>query len=95
VAKLRFSSRAEGDLCDITVYTLRTWGDTQTDRYICELEDCCHLLADSPALGRPCNGIRPGLRRMEHGKHVVFYREEDGGMLPQIQAIDDEDDAPG
>jgi plasmid stabilization system protein ParE len=42
---------------------------------------------------------------MEHGKHVVFYREEDGGilvcrilhqrMLPQIQAIDDEDDAPG
>jgi plasmid stabilization system protein ParE len=43
--------------------------------------------------------IRPGLRRMEQGKHVVFYREEPGGilisrilhqrMLPENQAIDD------
>ena len=104
MAKLRFSRRAEGDLYDIAVYTLRTWGDTQTDRYICELEACCRLLADSPGSGRACDEIRPGLRRVEHGKHVVFYREEDRGilvcrilhqrMLPEIQAIDDADDAP-
>ena len=41
---------------------------------------------------------------MEQGKHVVFYREEPGGilisrilhhrMLPEKQAIDDEDDLP-
>ena len=42
---------------------------------------------------------------MEHGKHVVFYREEFRGilvcrvlhrrMLPETQDIDDEDDAFG
>jgi len=91
-------------LYNIGLYTLRTWGEAQTDRYICQLEDCCQLIADNPALGRPCDQIRPGLRRMEQGNHVVFYREEPGGilisrilhrrMLPDKQAIDDEDDSP-
>jgi len=72
--------------------------------YIRQLEDCCQLLADNPALGRPCDETRPGLRRMKQGKHVVFYRQEPGGilisrilhqsMLPEKQAIDDEDDTP-
>jgi toxin ParE1/3/4 len=66
------------------------------------LKDCCQLLADNPALGRQCDEIRPGLRRMKQGKHVVFYRQEPGGilicrilhqsMLPEKQAIDDEED---
>ena len=102
--KFRFSHRAEADLFNIDLYTFRTWGEIQTDRYIRQLEDCCQLLANNPALGRPCDEIRPGLRRMKQGKHVVFYREEPGGilisrilhqsMLPEKQAIDDEDDKP-
>jgi plasmid stabilization system protein ParE len=61
-------------------------------------------MADNPALGRPSDKVRPGLRRMEQGKHVVFYREESGGilitrilhqrMLTDKQAVDDEDDMP-
>ena len=79
-------------------------GEAQTERYIGQLEDCCQLLAGNPGLGRPCDEVRPGLRRMELAKHAVFYREEPGGilicrilherMLPERQAIDDEDDAP-
>jgi toxin ParE1/3/4 len=41
----------------------------------------CQTLADNPALGRTCDDVRSGLRRLEHGKHVVFYREERGGIL--------------
>jgi toxin ParE1/3/4 len=100
VAGFRFSRRAEADLLSIIAdYTLRTWGEAQADRYIGELETFCQMLADNPALGRPCDDIRPGLRRMEHGKHVVFYRlQKPGGtlvvrilhhrMLPKRQAID-------
>jgi hypothetical protein len=43
----------------------------------------------------------PGLRRMEQGRHVVFYRAEPGDilisrilhqrMLPENQDLDDED----
>jgi toxin ParE1/3/4 len=103
VARFHFSRLAEVDLYGIGIYTLRTWGEALTDRYIRKIEESCQLLAGNPGLGRPCDDIRPGLRRMEAGKHVVFYREQPGGilvsrilhqrMLPENQAIDDEDDA--
>ena len=96
----RLSRRAEADLLSIAEYTLRTWGENQTVRYVDELESCCRMLADRPALGRACEDVRPGLRRMECGRHVVFYREDARGilvsrilhqrMLPERQAIEDE-----
>ncbi len=62
------------------------------------------MLADNPALGRASDDVCPGLRRMEHDRHVVSYREAAGGilvsrilhqrMLPERQSIDDEDDEP-
>jgi len=99
VPAFRFSRRAEADLLSIGDYTLRTWGKAQADRYLGELETCCQMLADNPLLGRSCDAVRPGLRRLEHGKHVVFYRlQKPGGilvvrilhqrMLPARQAID-------
>jgi toxin ParE1/3/4 len=81
VAALRFSRRAESDLLSIGNFTLRTWGRAQTIRYLTELEVCCQTLADNPALGRNCDYIRPGLRRLEHGSHVVFYRQQRDGIL--------------
>ena len=102
MAKIRFSRQAEADLEVIGSYTLQTWDEAQADRYLSQLEECCRLIATNPALGRSCDDIRPGLRRIEQGRHVVFYREESGGvlisrilhqrMLPDKQSIDDEDD---
>jgi toxin ParE1/3/4 len=76
-----FSRRAEADLLDIGIYTLSTWGEDQVARYIDDLEACCRMLADNPALGRVCDDVRPGLRRMERGRHVIFYRQQAGGIL--------------
>jgi toxin ParE1/3/4 len=81
VAVFRFSRRAEADLLSIAKYTLRTWGKAQTARHLGDLEVFCQTLADNPAFGRPCDEVRPGLRRMEHGKHVVFYRQDRTGIL--------------
>lgn len=99
MAALRFSRRAAADLLSIGTHTLRTWGIDQTIRYIDDLEACCGILADNPALGRPCDEVRPGLRRKEHGRHVVFFRVNTGSililrilhqsMLPERQAFDD------
>lgn len=98
--KFRFSRRAEADLLGISDYTLRTWGEEQADRYLGQLEECCNRLAENPALGRVCEEIRPGLRRMEQGRHVLFYRELPDGilvvrvlhqsMLPKRHAMGDE-----
>lgn len=100
MATFRFSRRAAADLRSIAEYTLRAWGEKQTVRYLDELESCCQTLAGRPALGRECEEVRPGLRRMECGRHVVFYREDARGilvsrilhqrMLPERQAIEDE-----
>jgi toxin ParE1/3/4 len=101
VARFRFSRRAEADLLSIGAYTLRTWGEDQAVRYIGDLEACCEMLAANPAIGRTCDHVRPGLRRMETGRHVVFYREDANGilisrilhhrMLPEKHLDDDEE----
>ncbi len=65
----------------IADYTLHTWGKAQAASYLGELEDFCVALAKNPGLGRSCEEIRAGLRRMEHGRHVIFYRTRGGGIL--------------
>jgi toxin ParE1/3/4 len=102
VALLRFSRRAEADLLGIGDYTSRTWGEDQAARYVDALEAFCELLAGNPSLGRSCDDIRRGLRRMESERHVVFYSEEADGilvsrilhgrMLPERYAMGDDDD---
>ncbi len=86
---------------DIGAYTLRTWGEDQAIRYLDGLEACCQRLADNPESGRACESVRPGLRRMEQGKHVVFFRREPGGilvsrilherMLPERHSLDEDE----
>ena len=85
-------------MLSIGKYTLQTWGQAQADRYISELKACCRHLASNPLIGRSCDEVKPGLRRMEKGKHVLFYRLEPGGvrvvrilhqrMLPGRHAMD-------
>jgi len=104
MATFRLSRLAEADLLDIAIYTLRAWGQGQAIRYVDDLEACCRKLADNPKLGRACDHVRPGLRRMEHARHVLFYRIEAEGivvsrilhqrMLPERHSIDEEDSEP-
>jgi toxin ParE1/3/4 len=74
------SDEAAADIDLIAAYTNRAWGWRQTDRYLGQLEDAFQLLAKNPGIGRACNAISSGLRRHEHGKHVVFYRLKPGGI---------------
>jgi toxin ParE1/3/4 len=102
VAKFRFSRRAEFDLLEVGRYTLHRWGAFQTDIYLQKLVSCCQRLTVNPYLGRTCDDVRPTLRRMEQGKHVIFCIEEPGGilifrilhrrMLPGNYSDDDEDE---
>ena len=78
---VRFSGRAKEELLSIGAYTLRTWGERQTVRYLDDLEGCANMLARNPKVGRSCDWIRSGLHRFEQGLHVVFYRREKDGIL--------------
>jgi len=65
---------ADADLLSIAEYTLRTWGEKQTEKYLNELEDACDRFARLQETGRPCREIRPGLYRSEVRNHLIFYR---------------------
>ena len=77
----RFSVVAAADLLEIGEYTLRMWGEVQTARYLDSIKTRCQRLADNPGLGRSCDSVRPGLRRLEQGKHVIFFRATNDGIL--------------
>ena len=81
MAQVRLSRRAEGVLLSIGRHTLETWGEDQAIRYLDDLEACCRMLAENPAAGRACNDVRPGLLRLECGRHVVFYRQALEGIV--------------
>jgi toxin ParE1/3/4 len=76
VPEYRLSRLALADLRSIARHTLQHWGLEQADRYLDDLGRVLNLLAASPALGRECSHIRKGYRRMEHGRHVIFYRAQ-------------------
>lgn len=80
MAKYKLTRLSQADLKTILEYTLRTWGEKQAGRYISDLQACLQELADRPQIGRNCDSIRPELKRMEHGRHVVFYRQRDYGI---------------
>jgi len=81
VASILLRKRAEEDLKAIAEYTIRTWGLEQAERYLLSIRDCCHLLAERPALGRACDSISQGLRRIEHAEHIIFYRVLADGVI--------------
>ena len=75
------------------------WGVVQAERYLDGLDDCFERLVKTPQMGRVCDQIRVGYRRIEQGKHVVIYRANaDGifisrilhqGMLPERQLFEE------
>lgn len=101
MAHFRFSRLAEADLLRIGAYTLETWGEDQASQYLLELEECCQKLGHHSQLGRACDEILPDLRRLEHGRHVIFYREKEDcvfvsrvlhrRMLPENHDFGDEE----
>jgi toxin ParE1/3/4 len=81
VKEYSLSPLAELDLDDIAEYTTDIWGPKQAVKYIDALFECFDRIMLDPALGRRCESIRPGLRRIEEGKHVIFYTSVEGGVF--------------
>jgi toxin ParE1/3/4 len=81
LSEFRLSPQAELDLAEIADYTTDIWGPEQAERYLSSLVSCFARVAISPDLGRRCDFVHSGYRRMEVGKHVVFYRRRQRGIF--------------
>jgi toxin ParE1/3/4 len=90
VPEYRLSRLALADLRSIGRYTVQQWGLEQANRYLDDLGRLLHLLAVSPGLGRSCDQVRKGYRRMEYGRHVIFYKvRRRGAGIDVIRVIHD------
>lgn len=87
-------------LAEIADFTLQQWGLEQTRRYPDSLERCFGRIAANPEIGRRCDLLKKGYRRIEHEKHVIFYRLAPEGilvvrvlhesMMPDKRSLDEE-----
>jgi toxin ParE1/3/4 len=77
----RLGPKSVSDLAEIFDSTVDTWGEEQAENYLDELARCFQRLADSPGLGRACDGIYPGIGRFVQGKHVIFYKPKRYGIV--------------
>ncbi len=50
-------------------------------RSLLKTEDCCARPTENPSLGRACDRISPGFRRIELGRSVIFYRHHADGLV--------------
>lgn len=70
--RIKFRTKASADMRRIAHETRSAWGDTQAAKYTAKLCDDIKSLGEFP-LRFPEYEPRPGLRRMNSGRHAVFY----------------------
>lgn len=78
---------AKADLKSIGRYTQNTWGVEQRNRYLALLDGSFHDLAGNPLMGRDCSAIRPGYRKHQVGKHLVFYRQSASDQIEIVRIL--------
>lgn len=71
----KLSNLAAEDFAAIYEYTLVRFGSQQADTYTDELDRVFHMLAESPRMGQECPEIGTDMRRHDHQRHAIFYRQ--------------------
>lgn len=79
MSTLQFTDRARADLNDIWDHIAQD-NPSAARKYIATLLDKMLLLLQSPQLGRQRDDLRPGMRTMPVGNHVIFYKQVDKGI---------------
>jgi toxin ParE1/3/4 len=61
-------------------YTRREWGLEQAERYTDLLTAAFKVLAEAPKSAPACDHIRPGYRRRNVERHMIYFRIIDYGI---------------
>jgi toxin ParE1/3/4 len=81
VSRYLLSPAAQADLGQIWDYTRDRWGVDQAEEYLRELQRAIERAAANPRIGRVCDEIRPGYRKLAAGSHILFYRVSAEGII--------------
>lgn len=77
----RLTRDAQQDLRAIRRYTVATWGQEQSRKYLQGVRDTIELLVEFPGqgLGRP--DVDDGVLSFPYGSHMLYYRLEKEQLL--------------
>ncbi|MEY8013771.1 type II toxin-antitoxin system RelE/ParE family toxin [Mycobacterium servetii] len=81
------SPAAQADLEQIWDYTYDRWGVDQAEDYLRELQHAINRIAANPRIGRACDEIRPGYRKLAAGSHTLFYRVTAGNVIDVVRIL--------
>jgi toxin ParE1/3/4 len=78
----KVSQKAEDDLFSIGKYTEEQWGIDQRNKYLDEINQRFHQLADNPEYptSKARNEIKQGIFSLLINEHVIIYRKASYGV---------------
>lgn len=72
--KIHQQVKARRDLKNIWLYSFKSFGVDQADKYFDDLESAMEIIRDNPLIGVSCDYIRAGYRQFKVNEHYIFYR---------------------
>lgn len=72
---------AERDFANIADYTIEKFRISRARRYRNSMCRTFESLAEHPRMGRDYSHVKEGCRRHEHGRHVIYYKVTDSGII--------------
>jgi plasmid stabilization system protein ParE len=73
MAGFRLTRLAQHDIDRITSYSLHTWGLSQSEAYLVQLDACFRALVEGDAQERDRSNLLPGVRTALCGQHIVAF----------------------
>jgi toxin ParE1/3/4 len=80
MACVQKSSRADADLMEIVDY-IAVDSLHAAIRWSNDIDRTFQLLARNPLMGEDVSSLQPGTRRQVFGKHLIFYRPTQDGVV--------------
>jgi toxin ParE1/3/4 len=81
VKRLDLTEIARADLNSIRRYSIRTWGQEQTAKYIDALRDTLKGLVRGTVITRSRDDLRHGLQMVTSGRHCIFFEADESRVL--------------
>lgn len=81
MSRYRLTRAAAADLDGIWDYTVETWGTAQAEAYLTDLFACFDRAAAAPGTGQDRSAFVRGARSLRTGRHLVFYRATEDGIV--------------
>lgn len=79
--KFVLTFNAKQDLIKIRQFTLQTWGQEQSKKYLSGLKAQLTLLAEQPRMGKPRSDIATNAYSFPYVSHMIYYVVNDEQLI--------------